>query len=330
MPSEFTRLSLPSVPGYNATAAAGGGSSSGMHLAARRTRRKGLGLAGLSAVAFALMTLLVRMLSDQGFTALQIMAWRCIVQTVAASLASLAIGVRPLHVPQGWRNFRWVLVRAVCGGLGHLLYYAALAHLPMGVATVLFFTNPLWTALVARWALDEPFDRRQRWLALTCLLGIALVVAPSSPLLLLLGGASAWSLAALLGALSVAVAYVSIRLAGRAVHPMVHVVYFGIVGAVGNTAASLWLAGEPWRWPDAAVAAWAMVGGVGVMAFLAQFLMNWGLQLASAGPVVMMRNVDIAIGFVLDAALYQTVPSAASSVGAAVIAFCVISMGASG
>ncbi|KAJ2392751.1 hypothetical protein GGI05_002593, partial [Coemansia sp. RSA 2603] len=299
MASEFTRLTLPSVAGYHATAAAG---SAG--LTTQRTRRKGLGLAGLSAVAFAAMTLLVRMLSDQGFTALQIMAWRSIVQTLAATATCLAMGVRPLHVTQGWKTFRWVLVRAVCGGLGHLLYYAALGGLPMGVATVLFFTNPLWTALVASQALGEAFDRRAQRLSLACLAGIALVVVPSSPLVLLLGvGACVWSLAALLGALSVAVAYVSIRLAGRSVHPMVHVVYFGIVGAAGSAAVSLGVVGETWRWPDKSVGAWMMVGGVGVMAFVAQYLMNWGLQLASAGPVVMMRNIDIVISFVLDAVL---------------------------
>ncbi|KAJ1859879.1 hypothetical protein LPJ73_001644, partial [Coemansia sp. RSA 2703] len=181
MASEFTRLTLPSVAGYHATAAAG---SAG--LTTQRTRRKGLGLAGLSAVAFAAMTLLVRMLSDQGFTALQIMAWRSIVQTLAATATCLAMGVRPLHVT-GWKTFRWVLVRAVCGGLGHLLYYAALGGLPMGVATVLFFTNPLWTALVASRALGEAFDRRAQRLSLACLAGIALVVVPSSPLVLLLG-----------------------------------------------------------------------------------------------------------------------------------------------
>ncbi|KAJ2719231.1 hypothetical protein GGI07_005340 [Coemansia sp. Benny D115] len=304
--------------------------------ATTRQQRKGLFLGALSAIAFAAMTLLVRTLSDAKMSSLQIMFWRCIVQTPVAIAACLTMGVQPFRVKHGWRRFRWVLMRALCGSIGHLLYYVAIAHLPMGVATVLFFTNPIFTALLAYFILDEPFTKRQRGLTLGSLAGIALVVMPLNPLMLLtgLGGfLSLWSLSALLGALSVALAYVSIRLAGRVVHPMVHVVYFGIVGAIGAVAAA-WAKGEltGWQWwalpqgSSASVIAISIVG-VGVMAFLAQYLMNWGLQLASAGPVVMMRNADVAIGFVLDAVLYHSVPSMGSVLGAVIVTACVIMMG---
>ncbi|KAI7822744.1 EamA-like transporter family-domain-containing protein [Kickxella alabastrina] len=333
MASELKRLLLPSPAlTYNATALADTASMTifNKDINALRThadRRKGLTLAALSAIAFAIMTLLVRVLSDQGFTPLQIMFWRSIVQTAAALLACKLMGV-PLRVgsDHGWDKFRWVLMRAICGCLGHLLYYAALANMPMGIATVLFFTNPLFTAVFANWLLGEDFSRRHRMLSLVCLFGIVLVVVPGSPLALLLGGGiSIWSLSALLGAVSAALAYVSIRLAGRGVHPMVHVAYFGFVGALGGLLLS-WVSGEAWCMPQASVAGWAAVAGVGVMAFLAQYLMNWGLQLTNAGPVVMMRNTDIVLSFVFDVVLYQTVPAVSSICGAVVITLCVIAM----
>ncbi|KAJ2398926.1 hypothetical protein GGI10_006510, partial [Coemansia sp. RSA 2530] len=168
-------------------------------------------------------------------------------------------------------------------------------------------------------------------LATLCLAGIALVMLPSPFTLVgfLLDGSLVWSLCALLGAASVALAYVSIRKAGVAVHAMVHVTYFGAVGAVGSLALAA-ATGEVYSWqalvPQNALDC-ILVVGVGVAAFAAQFLMNWGLQLAPAGPAVMMRNSDIVITFILDAVLYRTVPGLVSMCGAAIITGCVISMG---
>ncbi|KAJ2307154.1 hypothetical protein IWW55_001114 [Coemansia sp. RSA 2706] len=286
-------------------------------------RRKGLGLAALSAVAFAAMTLLVRVLSDAGFSPLQIMAWRGAVQAVCALGTCAVLRVNPFKVDSGWKRFRWVCVRAVFGWIGHLLYYAALSRLSMGVATVLFFTNPVFTAVLAHCMLDERFTGDQRWLMGVSLFGIVLVVAPLSPLALIGVGVSRWSLAALLGAASVALAYVSVRVAGPRVHPLIHVVYFSVVAAVGSTLLAF-IQGENWHLPAATATAWLSVIGVGVCAFLAQYLMGSGLLLASAGPVVMMRNSDIVISFVLDAALFHTWPSASSVIGAIIITICMV------
>ncbi|KAJ2118612.1 hypothetical protein IW147_006389 [Coemansia sp. RSA 720] len=157
------------------------------------------------------------------------MAWRGGVQAMCSLGACAALKVNPFKVHMGWKKFKWVAVRAVFGVVGHLLYYTALAKLSMGVATVLFFTNPIFTAILAHWMLDETFTKDQRWLMFVALFGIGLVVVPLSPLTLLGIGISKWSICALLGAVSVALAYVSIRIAGPRVHPLVHVVYFSFV-----------------------------------------------------------------------------------------------------
>ncbi|KAJ2714269.1 hypothetical protein H4R19_001817 [Coemansia spiralis] len=270
------------------------------------------------------MALLARVMSDQGFTPLQTMFWRCVVQTGGALVSCWAVGVQPLAVLWVWQRLQWVLVRAVFGGIGHLLYYMALSSMPLGPATVLFFTNPIFTALLAHTLLHEPFTATHRRLMLASLAGIALVVVHPTALIGM-AQASIGPLCALAGTMAVALAYVSIRIAGSRVHAMVHVVYFGVVGAAGSLALSL-LYGEPWRVPDPTPAAWAVVLGVGTAAFIAQFLMNRGLQLAAAGPVVMMRNADIVIGFVIDAVIYQTPPSLSSTIGACIIAASVFLM----
>ncbi|KAJ2896727.1 hypothetical protein GGI21_000385 [Coemansia aciculifera] len=206
----------------------------------------------------------------------------------------------------------------------------ALSKLPMGIATVLFFTNPIFTAILAHLMLQEPFSGRHRLLSALCLLGIALVVLPTFPFTLIgiWTADSWWSLCALLGASAVALAYVSIRKAGTAVHAMVHVTYFGIVGAIGGLVLAA-VTGELQHCilPFSNALDFVLILGVGIAALLAQFLMNWGLQLAPAGPAVMMRNSDIVISFILDAVLYRTVPGLFSIIGAMLITGCVINMG---
>ncbi|KAJ2076876.1 hypothetical protein H4R24_005453 [Coemansia sp. RSA 988] len=287
-------------------------------------RRKGMALTGASAIAFAVMALLVRELDSRGFTALQIMFWRGVVQSVGALGVCLTRGVQPLRVVGDWKRFRWVLMRAVFGSAGHVLYYMALARMAMGTATVLFFTNPLFTAAFARWLLDEPLPARAAWLMAAALGGVVLVAAPLAPLSLAAGAVPLqWALLALLGAASTALAYTSIRIAGRLVHPMVHVMYFGVVAAVGALVLSR-AARQPWLMPENSLVGWAPVVGVGVSALAAQFLMNWALQLAHAAPVVMVRNSTVAISFVLDAIVYQSVPTLLGTVGAVVITICSI------
>ncbi|KAJ2808766.1 hypothetical protein H4R20_000657 [Coemansia guatemalensis] len=287
-------------------------------------RRKGMALTAASAVAFAVMALLVQVLDSRGYTALQTMFWRGVVQSIGALVVCLVRGVQPLRVIGDWKRFRWVLMRAVFGSIGHVLYYMALARMAMGTATVLFFTNPLFTAAFARWLLHEPLPPRAAWLMAGALGGVVLVAAPLSPLSLAVGAVPLqWALLALLGAASTALAYTSIRIAGRLVHPMVHVMYFGVIAAVGALVLSR-ATGQPWKMPENSLAGWAPVAGVGVSALTAQFLMNWGLQLAHAAPVVMVRNSTVAISFVLDIIVYQTVPSLLGTVGAVLITVCAI------
>ncbi|KAJ2143644.1 hypothetical protein IW142_003591 [Coemansia sp. RSA 564] len=314
---ERSRLTVPALPSYNSIRQS--------VTITGNEQRKGLGLAALSAIAFAAMALLVRILADSGFTPLQIMAWRGGVQAVCSLGACAALKVNPFKVHMGWEKFKWVAVRAVFGVIGHLLYYTALAKLSMGVATVLFFTNPIFTAILAHWMLDETFTKDQRWLMLIALFGIGLVVVPLSPLTLLGIGISKWSICALLGAVSVALAYVSIRIAGPRVHPLVHVVYFSLVAGVGS-ALLAWIQGESWHMPNNTAAEWTAVLGIGICAFLAQYLMGAGLLLANAGPVVTMRNSNIVMSFILDAVIYHTRPSASSAIGAIIITVCLFKM----
>ncbi|KAJ1987866.1 hypothetical protein GGI25_004177 [Coemansia spiralis] len=286
-----------------------------VHTLRTQQSNKALVFSALSALAFALMSLLVRLAQQtHKLTALQIMSLRC---TVQAILALALCALKGISLRIATHNIKWVMGRAGFGLLGHLLYYMSLGGLSMGIANVLFFTNPLFTALIAHWFLGEQFTKKHGWTAVCCLLGIVMVVMPS--VVDVFVSDLGWSLYALLGAMSASLAYVSVRGAGSSVHAMVHVAYFGITGAMGGFALSF-ISREPWpQLPSQSGIFLCLCLGIGVFAFLAQYLMNRGLQLANAGPVVMMRYIDTVIGFVFDILLFHSPPSLTGITGATII-----------
>ncbi|MFP5460953.1 MAG: DMT family transporter [Gammaproteobacteria bacterium] len=72
----------------------------------------------------------------------------------------------------------WVLLRAGCEGIGTFMYLAALYHLPLGNATAINLSSPLFIALLAVLFLGERVDRA-RWLAIGAgFVGVLLVIQP--------------------------------------------------------------------------------------------------------------------------------------------------------
>ena len=89
---------------------------------------------------------------------------------VAARMGAL---VRIRDVARGW-----VLLRAVCEGVGTVLYLTALFHLPLANITAISLSSPLFIVVLAKVFLHERVDRA-RWLAIALgFAGVLLVVQP--------------------------------------------------------------------------------------------------------------------------------------------------------
>ncbi|KAI9474448.1 hypothetical protein BX667DRAFT_498702 [Coemansia mojavensis] len=197
--------------------------------------------------------------------------------------------------------------------------------MPLADATVVFFTGPVFSALFANWMLGEPYDAFDRAASVLCMSAIVMVVKPT----VLFGGSTEESqlrgaVSALVGAMSGALAYCVVRRVGRAVHSMVHVVYFGFMSMVGSSIAMF-----AWQEPrmPASSREWILMGMPGLFAFGGQVLLNRGLQLAPAGPGTLMRNLDVVFAFVFGISLFDEVPDWISVGGAMVIVGCTVAMG---
>jgi drug/metabolite transporter (DMT)-like permease len=190
---------------------------------------------------------------------------------VAAALATGRAHIRP-------RRWGWLLARGFFGGSAVVAYFAAIAAVPVGVATLLNQTQPVYTMLFS-WALLGERPRRGALgaLALT-LIGVTVIVGARH----LHFGASRGELLGVFSAVASGVAVTSIRAARRDLgdgsqSETAWSVFFSFtaLGALVTLPAVLPPLG---RWVAPTAAEWALLAGVGVVSVGAQVLMTDALR----------------------------------------------------
>ena len=90
----------------------------------------------------------------------------------AATVAVLAAGGLKLRAHNPWA----LLLRGLLGGGAVLLYFVAISHLPVGVATLLNNSSPLFVAVFSWVFLREPFSWRTLMALAVTSVGVVLVV----------------------------------------------------------------------------------------------------------------------------------------------------------
>jgi drug/metabolite transporter (DMT)-like permease len=301
----------------------------------------GLALTLTSTLAFSSSALFVTLLAPRGVPAMQSSSCRFLVQA-ALSLALIAISagaagdwgrLRLVPTWAGKPENRWLLLsRAAWGAVGMSSYFWALSYPGARFAdvTVLVFLNVPLTGVLARLLLKEPYGLLDGATALLAVVGVVIVAQPPA----LFGSGSGATqpvppvviAVSLVCAVASALAYLSIRrIGGRGESPAVMVLYFSIIGCVVGPVASAAL-GEVWvPLGELSPGAAAMLLGVGACGFAGQLLLNKGVQLAPAGPAIVMRYADIIFALLFQATLLSTPPNALKLVGGALIMSVIVS-----
>jgi drug/metabolite transporter (DMT)-like permease len=240
------------------------------------------GLLLACALAFSLMTVCVKHLGGR-LPVAEIVLVR--------SVISLAITLAMLRQAQisPWGQQRPLLIlRGALGTGALLLFFEALARLPLAAATLIQYTYPTLTALTAWLLLGEPLRKRIGLAVLLGWLGVTLVVQPewmgetvrNLPLLAVLVGLG--------GALLTALAYVSVRRLSVREHPLVIVFYFPFI-SVPVTLPLLWGQGV---WPT--LTEWFWLIGVGLFTQLGQVWLTEGLAVLPAARATSINYVQVA------------------------------------
>ena len=259
----------------------------------------------MSAVCFSTMSMLVGFLGRvhaKAFPFAQLVFARGILCLV---LAFAYIRWKNLELFPKDKHVRSILfTRCFIGQLGMLGTYMTLTELELSEATVIIFTAPFWTILLAFLILKEPFSKLDRIACVVGMVGLFLVTRPtpesihggeknggvttsgmSRALVIILG---------ILGALASAGTNLLVRKL-KTVDAIVTVFYLMVAAILGSSIVTF---ASPrtqmWESPATIVEYFALVG-IGLMGFAGQMFKTTGLKLENAGPGAMMRLTDLVL-----------------------------------
>lgn len=255
----------------------------------RKREIKGVILLGASSVFFAIVSVFVKYLGNT-IPSFEIVLARSAIQLFLGLIVCLFLGVNPLG-KKGYR--RWILLRALVSASALCLFFYSLTKLPLIDATgkhketcrhfvntliVLFFVGPIFKIVVASVVLNEMYSFKDGFYSVICFIGLLFVIKPSIFFNVIIDTSrSVAVLCALTGALMSATAYVTVRKIGQETHVLVHIVYFGFVASMISLLV-YFVRLQQFVIPDYHQfnnALW-MLGAIGPIAFLGQFLLSQG------------------------------------------------------
>jgi drug/metabolite transporter (DMT)-like permease len=202
------------------------------------------------------------------------------VKLAAAALAPMELiwwrGVIPALVILGWvwatgrglstPNTRLHVMRGISGVTAMVLYFHAIALIPLASAVTLNYTSPLFLAVILPVFFKQQASLQLRGALLIGFVGLVLVLRPSL-------ASDQWG-GALMGLGSgflASLAYLSVRELGQAGEPEWRIVFFfSLLNCVAGVPGLLsWLGGAPYT-----PVQWLTIVGIGVFGLLAQLCMT--------------------------------------------------------
>ena len=215
------------------------------------------------------------------------------------AMLRMAVGLIPcLLVPRYRRaalrfnRIDLLLYRGFFGGLAVMLYFIAIQHINVGVATLLNYTAPIWSGLFSILFIGEHFSARVLIPLPIALTGIFLVVhAHATPGNVL--GFGRWEIVGALSAVASGVAVTAIRAARRSENSWSVYASFCLIG----TLVSMPLGIAQWKTPQGNE--WLALGATALLAIGAQLLMTFSLRWVDAMTVGVISQLAVLVATAL-------------------------------
>ena len=232
----------------------------------------------VAALGFAIMGALVK-IGAQKFSAAELVFYRSLFGLVSIWLF-IALQKLPLATPYLGKH----MTRALVGFAALVLFFYAIAHLPLATAITLNYTSPLFLAVLMPFFLHEK-PRKILLLALAIgFIGVSLLLKPTID-------QDNWfaGLMGLLSGIGAALAYVHVKQLGQVNEPDWRTVfYFTLVSTIG---AGLWMLFDSFQqitWQDLLV-----LCGLGLSATIAQLAMTRAYRTGDTLVVASLAYVTI-------------------------------------
>jgi len=247
----------------------------------------------VAAALFALMGVLVKHASAQ-FSSAELVFYRSAFGLLAI-WGVIAVTHRRLLAPLATRHLRTHFWRGLAGFAALVLFFYAIARLPLATAVTLNYTAPLFLAALSAWWLHERHGRGLVAAVLLGFVGIMLLLRPQLQ-------DEAWlpALAGLVSGMLAAVAYVNVKQLGRLGEPEWRVVfYFTLLATVGGGA---WMAVAGFHRPQPGD--WPWLIGIGVTATLAQLALTRAYHRGRTLTVGALAYTTVGFAAVYDVLLF--------------------------
>ncbi|MDF2153365.1 DMT family transporter [Vibrio sp. CAU 1672] len=262
----------------------------------------------LSAFGFALMSATVKHVSLHGIPVFEIVAARALVSLV---ISYLDVKRKRLSV---WGNNKPLLfARGLVGTVALMCVYYSVTTLPLAEATIFQYVHPVFTALLALLFLKERIQVSTLICIMLCLLGLYVMVSPST------NSELAQSLPlfsvsmAILGALGSSIAYVIVRKLSRTEDSSVIIFYFPLIALP----VSILLMAGSFVMPDLYLT--LMLVLVGVFTQIGQLGLTKAMQTQEAGKASAYAYVQIVFSIVIGALFFDELPSVWTYLGGGLI-----------
>ncbi|KAK5850868.1 hypothetical protein PBY51_001707 [Eleginops maclovinus] len=280
-------------------------------------RCPGLGLfyAFLATVFFSIIALLVKTI--EGIHAIEISAIRCFFQMLF---------IMPLLIYHktgflGPRDQRiYLVLRGFIGSNAMILLFYAVQQMPLADATVIMFSNPVFTSILAWIFLKERCTIWDCVFTVFTITGVLLIARP--PFLFgdhrrsIEGNYNSHikgTIAAFAAAIGAACTFVILRKMGKSVHYYLSVWYYAVIGFI-ECLIAISVLGE-WKIPNCGRERWLLML-IAVLGIAGQTFLTKALQIEKAGPVALMRTIDVVLAFIFQFIFLNRAPTLWSLGGA--------------
>mmetsp|Transcript_61075 Transcript_61075/g.120244 ORF Transcript_61075/g.120244 Transcript_61075/m.120244 type:complete len:440 (+) Transcript_61075:48-1367(+) len=260
----------------------------------------------LSGIGFSLQTLVIKVLSENGFHAsFQVIFFRGVIQFILASIfvyydEERQAGRGPKLFGDSYFVKTMLFLRSFIGYGGIAFSFLAVELIPIGDATVLLMMSPLLTAILSFLILGEPWRMPEFVATVISLVGVVLVAKPPA----IFGGNAPDSASfykgvvyGLISAISAAFAYLFVRILGTtAKMPWSNVCFCQAIAQMLMAFPCLYIFGQKLHLELTLFQAAMMLTGGGVGA-VSQILMTIGMQREKSAAATGMRMSDVAFGY---------------------------------
>lgn len=186
-----------------------------------------------------------------------------------------------------WTRLDLLFYRGFFGGTAVLFYFLAIAHIPVGIATLLNYLSPVFAGIYAAAFAGEPLRARIVVPLFVTLTGVWLVLGGGAHGQSLFG-LGKWELVGLLSAVCSGAAVTAIRVARRTENSWAIFSSFSLFGVIVTAPFALW------NWVAPTPYEWLLLVLVGLVSIAAQMLMThafrW-VQTLIAGVISQMGVV---------------------------------------